>query len=259
MIYPVLFRIGEFEVTSFGVLVAVGALVGLWIFQRELKHSGIADDAVDVGMAGIFGGLAGAKLLWVAEHFGEAPLLSLLLSRGGMSWFGGFAGGLLAGIVLMRIRRLPIVGVLAAATPGLAIGHAIGRIGCFLVGDDYGSPSNLPWAVAFPQGLPPTVVPVHPTQLYEAIALLPIAYALVRWRRMERDDRFVLGAYLLMAGLLRFAIEFVRVNERVVGVLTVAHLASLAAAIAGGWLLATHRTGRGFFPASGKNSGPPDR
>ena len=79
-----------------------------------------------------------------------------LLSRGGMSWFGGFAGGVVAGLVLMRRRRLPITAVLAAATPGLAVGHAIGRIGCFLVGDDYGRPSDLPWAVAFPEGLPPT-------------------------------------------------------------------------------------------------------
>ena len=211
---------------------------------HTVQRSKGADGAVDAGMAGIFGGLAGAKLLWVAEHFGEEPFVSLLLSRGGMSWFGGFAGGLLAGLVVMRIRRLPITGVLAAATPGLAIGHAIGRIGCFLVGDDYGRPSNLPWAVAFPEGLPPTVVPVHPTQLYEAIALLPIAFVLIRWRRSGRDDRFVLGGYLVMAGALRFAIEFVRVNERVLGPLTVAHLASQAAAAAGGWLMATRSTKR---------------
>lgn len=236
-IYPVLFRIGDFEITSFGVLVALGALVGWWMLGRELKRSGLPDGAADAGMAGVFGGLAGAKLLWVAEHFGEEPFVALLLSRGGMSWFGGFAGGLLAGIATLRVKRLPVLRVLAAATPALAIGHAIGRIGCFLVGDDYGRPSNLPWAVAFPEGLPPTSVPVHPTQLYEAIVLIPIALILIRWRRADRDDRFVLGAYLVMAGLLRFLIEFVRVNERVVGALTVAHLASLAAVIAGAILV----------------------
>ena len=243
--YPVLWRIGAFEITSFGVLVAVGALVGLWIFRRELRRSGLPINAVDAGMAGVFGGMAGAKLLWVAEHFGEEPFVALLVSRGGMSWFGGFAGGLLAGIVTLRVKRLPVLRVLAAATPALAIGHAIGRIGCFLVGDDYGRPSDLPWAVAFPEGLPPTIVPVHPTQLYEAILLLPIAYILVRWRRNGRDDRFVLGAYLVMAGLLRFLIEFVRVNERVAGPLTVAHLASLAATIAGAVLI-----GAAFRPRS---------
>jgi phosphatidylglycerol:prolipoprotein diacylglycerol transferase len=190
-------------------------------------------EALDAALAGIVGGLAGAKLLWVAEHFGEEPLLDLLLSRGGMSWFGGFAGGVLAGLVVMRRKQLPIVAVLAAATPALAVGHAIGRIGCLLVGDDYGRPTDLPWAIAFPEGLPPTTVPVHPTQLYEAAALVPLAILLVRWRGRGRHDAFVLGAYLVLAGGIRFAIEFVRVNERVLGPLSVAHLASLLAMVIG--------------------------
>jgi phosphatidylglycerol:prolipoprotein diacylglycerol transferase len=219
------------------VLVAVGSLVGLWLFTRELRRAGLPDNTTEVGMAGILGGLAGAKLLWVAEHFGEEPAGSLLLSRGGMSWFGGLAGGLLAGIWLIRRRRLPLVSVLAAATPGLAVGHAIGRVGCFLVGDDYGRPSDLPWAVAFPEGLPPTTVPVHPTQLYEAIALIPMAVVLLRWRRQGRSDRLVLGGYLLLVGALRFLIEFVRVNDRVIGSLTVAHLAALMAIAAGAFVL----------------------
>lgn len=228
-IYPVLFRIGGFEVTSFGVLVAIGALVGLWLFARELRRSGLPEAGVDAAIAGVMGGMAGAKLLWVVEHLGEEPALALLLSRGGMSWFGGFAGGVLAGLVVMRLKRLPQMATLAAAAPALAVGHAIGRIGCFLVGDDYGTPTALPWGVAFPEGLPPTVVPVHPTQLYEAAALVPLAYLLVRWRRNGRPDTFVLGGYLLLAGAIRFAIEFLRVDVRVVGVFSVAHLASLGA------------------------------
>ena len=225
--YPVLLRIGGFEVTSFGVLVAAGALIGLWILSRELARSGLPPDALDAAIAGVVGGLAGAKLLWVAEHFGGEPVLDLLLSRGGMSWFGGFAGGVLAGLAVMQWKRLSKMAVFAAATPALAVGHAIGRIGCFLVGDDYGRPSTLPWAIAFPQGLPPTTVPVHPTQLYEAAALVPLAILLFRWRRQRRSDALVLGGYLMIAGAIRFLIEFVRVNDRVVGPLTVAHIASL--------------------------------
>ena len=171
--------------------------------------------------------MAGAKLLWVFEHLGEEPAIDLLLSRGGMSWFGGFAGGVLAGLVVMQRKRLPKVAILAAATPALAVGHAIGRIGCFLVGDDYGRPTDLPWGIAFPDGLPPTTVPVHPTQIYEALALVPLAVLLFRWRRQERADAFVLGAYLLVAGAIRFAVEFLRVNERVVGPFSVAHVASM--------------------------------
>ncbi len=227
--YPVLFRISGFDVTSFGAMVAVGALVGLWLFQREVRQSGLPASAVDAAVAGVVGGMVGAKLLWSLEHRGEAPALDLLLSRGGMSWFGGFAGGIGAGLLVMVWRRLPMLTVLAAATPGLASGQALGRVGCFLVGDDYGRPTQLPWGVAFPQGLPPTVVPVHPTQLYEAAALVPLAWLLIRLRRTGRSDRYVLGAYLMLAGSIRFLIEFIRVDVRVVGNLSVAHLASLAA------------------------------
>jgi phosphatidylglycerol:prolipoprotein diacylglycerol transferase len=235
--YPVLFRIGGFEITSFGAMVAVGALVGLWIFRRELRRAKLPDSAADAALAGIFGGMAGAKLLWVTEHAGEAPFTELLFSRGGMSWFGGFAGGLLAGMAVMRLRGLPLVPVLSAATPALAIGHAIGRVGCLLVGDDYGTPTDLPWGVAFPEGLPPTFEPVHPTMIYEALLLLPLAWLLIRARASRVPDRIVLGGYLASAGLIRFTIEFLRINERVVGPLSVAHIAALLAVATGGWLV----------------------
>lgn len=192
--YPVLFRIGSFEVTSFGVLLAVAALVGIWLFARELARSGLPRDAVDTAIVGVIGGLLGAKPLWVLEFMGEQPVTELLFSRGGVSWFGGLIGGVGTGVWMLRRRRVPIVRALAAATPALAVGHAIGRIGCFLVGDDYGRPSDLPWAVAFPQGLPPTEVPVHPTQLYEALALAAIAWVLIRWRRAGFLITWCLGA-----------------------------------------------------------------
>ena len=222
-------------------MVATGALVGLFVLERELRRSRLPESALEAGIAGVIGGMAGAKLLWVAEHLGEEPFLDLLLSRGGMSWFGGFAGGILAGVWVMRRKRLPVLPVIAAATPALAVGHAIGRIGCFLVGDDYGRPTNLPWGVAFPRGLPPTDVAVHPTQLYEALALVPLAWLLIRWRRTGRSDTFVVGIYLAAAGAIRFAIEFIRVDVRVLGPLSVAHLASLAAIAAGIMVLARER------------------
>jgi phosphatidylglycerol:prolipoprotein diacylglycerol transferase len=242
-IYPVLFRIGTFEVTSFGVLVAIGALLGVWVFGRELRRSGLPASALDAAIAGLIGGMAGAKLLWADEHAGEEPLLDLVLSRGGMSWFGGFAGGLLSGVVVMIRKRIPVWSTLAAATPALAIGHAVGRIGCFLVGDDYGRPTDLPWGIAFPQGLPPTTVPVHPTQIYEALALVPVAWFLFRRRATRRPDRSLIGAYLILTGSIRFAIEFIRINEHVLGVLTIAHLASLAAVAVGAFLLIRRRPG----------------
>jgi phosphatidylglycerol---prolipoprotein diacylglyceryl transferase len=223
-------------------MVGVGALVGIWLFMRELAFSKISPSAVDAALVGVIGGMAGAKLLWVFEHLGEEPALTLILSRGGMSWFGGFAGGLGAGVWMLSRRRVSVIAALSAATPALAVGHAIGRIGCLLVGDDYGRPSSLPWAIAFPEGLPPTLTPVHPTQIYEALALMPLAWLLIRWRRQQRPDAAVLGLYLAGAGAIRFAIEFLRINTRVLGNLSVAHLAALTITIIGiGILLTTRR------------------
>lgn len=243
--YPVLFRIDSFDVTSFGAMVAVAALVGLWLFRRELRWSGLPLAAVDAGIYGVVGGLLGAKLLWTIEHSGEGPLSALLFSRGGLSWYGGLLGGVGAGLAYIAFKGWPIVPILAAATPALAFGHLIGRIGCFLVGDDYGRPSTLPWAVAFPEGLPPTTVPVHPTQLYEAIGLAVLGWWLLRWRRGGVPDTVVLARYLIGAGALRFIVEFIRVNERVAFGLSVAHAVSLAAIGLGvGMLLMSQPEGR---------------
>lgn len=231
--YPVLFRIGNFEVTTFGVMVAIGAMAGLWLFRRELARRQLPDAAADAAIAGLLGGLAGAKLLYVAEHMATESAWSLLTDRGGMSWFGGFLGGVGAGLLMMLVKRWPVVPVLAAATPALAAGHLLGRIGCFLVGDDYGRPTTLPWGVAFPQGLPPTDVPVHPTQLYEAAFLGVLTWLLIRWRAGRVADLAVIGRYLFLTAAFRFALEFLRVNERVAGPLTVAHLFAAALAAIG--------------------------
>jgi phosphatidylglycerol:prolipoprotein diacylglycerol transferase len=237
--YPTLIRIGSFEITTFGAMVAIAALVGLWICGREAARNGLSPQAVDAAMAGVIGGLLGAKLMWAIEFSGDAPFSSLLFSRGGLSWFGGFIGGVGSGLWFLNRYRVPLMPALSAAAPALAIGHAIGRIGCFLVGDDYGRPSTLPWAVAFPRGLPPTLDRVHPTQLYETAGLIPIALLLLYWRRRGVGDRVVFARYLVLAGSLRFLIEFVRVNLRVLGPLTLAQLISLTVVLVGMVMLMT--------------------
>ena len=117
--YPVFFRIGTFEVTSFGVMVGVAALVGVALFRRELGRSALPTDAADAGIVGVIGGFVGAKLLWTLEHAGDGPLTERLFSRGGLSWYGGLIGGVGAGLVYIILRGWPIVPTLAAATPAL--------------------------------------------------------------------------------------------------------------------------------------------
>ncbi|MCU1383019.1 MAG: Prolipoprotein diacylglyceryl transferase [Acidobacteria bacterium] len=242
--YPVIGRVGSFEISSFGLMVAIAALVGLWIFSRELARSHLRADAVDAAAIGVAAGLLGAKLLFVAEHAGEEPLAGLLFARAGLSWYGGFGGGVAAGLLTLSRKRLPMVPVLAAATPALTAGHALGRIGCFLVGDDYGRPTSLPWGVAFPEGAPPTVDRVHPTQLYEAAVLVVVTWLLIRWRRAGVDDRHVLGRYLVAIGVTRFVIEFLRINVRVALDITVAQWASLIVVAIGTALLRVPATRR---------------
>ena len=237
--YPTLLRFGGIEITTFGALVAVAAMVGLWIFGRELARSGLPSSGVDAALIGVLGGLAGAKIIWAIEFRHDAPFFSLLFSRGGLSWFGGLLGGVGFGVWSLHRRRIPLVAALAAAAPALAVGHAIGRIGCFLVGDDYGRPTDLPWGVAFPRGLPPTTVPVHPTQLYESAGLAIIAVVLVRWRRKGAADAVVFGRYLMLAGALRFVVEFLRINAHVAGPLTLAQVFSGVIMVIGLWFMRT--------------------
>lgn len=240
--YPVLFRVGSYDVTTFGLMVALGAGLGVLLLRRELarRHLDVSG-GVDAALVGVLGGLAGAKALYVLEHFHEG-LGETLLSRGGMSWFGGLVGGLLAGLIVVRAKRLPVMPLLAAAAPALTLGHGVGRIGCFLVGDDYGRPTDLPWGIAFPEGLPPTLARVHPTQIYEAIALFFFTWLLVRWRRQGVGDMDLFGRYLVLVSVTRFLIELVRVNVRVALGLTVAQWFALGGTALGIALLTAART-----------------
>lgn len=251
--YPTLVRIGNFEVTSFGVMVAAGALLGLWILRRETLARGLAGAAADIGVWGVLGGLLGAKLLYVAEHAGQEALIALVFDRGGLSWFGGLVGGLAAGLAAARHRRLPWMALLAAAAPALAAGQAVGRIGCFLVGDDYGRPTALPWGISFPHGVPPTLERVHPTQLYEALLLAGLVALFGRWRRRGVSDAQILAAYLGLAGAGRFAIEFLRLNARVALGFSVAQWASLLLVLASAVLAARQRSAA----ADSRRSVPP--
>lgn len=251
-VYPLAFSLFGLEVTGFGVMMMLGFLAAGWVMQRELQRRGLNPEyAADVVVAGVVGGILGARLWYMALHGGP------LFSRSGLVWYGGFLGGLGAVVATGWWKRVPLRFTFELTAPALALGHGLGRVGCFLVQDDYGIPTTLPWGMKFPQGQPPTtaaalarwvdipagtppntVLAVHPTQLYEVAALLFIFWLLWRLRRHRHAVGWLFGAYLTAIGVERFLVEFVRAkDDRLVGALTVAQITSLVLFVVGLGLL----------------------
>ena len=254
---PVLFEIGGFKVTSFGVMVALGFIVSAWMAARELRRKGLDPEAAwDVAAYAAVGGILGAKLYYMILHLPEtmADPTHALLARSGLVWYGGFLGGTAA--VLWRLHRLkmPIMRFGDALAPALPLGYAVGRVGCFLVGDDYGSPTSVPWAVAFPQGAPPStaanlrafgenipagvpdsaVLAVHPTQLYETGISLVIFAVLWRLRDRFASTGSLFYCWMALAGVERFIVEIFRAkDDRFLGAFSVAQLISVGMIVFG--------------------------
>ncbi len=230
---------------TFGLMVALAFIVAGWLASRRLAELGRPTDwSWEIVVSALVGGVLGAKLWWLAEEwqtFADDPLAGLL-SPVGLVWYGGLLGGTAAVLLWTRRRNAGAVMVADLVAPALALGYAIGRIGCQLAGDgDYGIPSDVPWAMAYPEGTVPTTEEVHPTPVYETLAMAGVAAFLWRLRdRMAPGGVFAL--YLLLAGLERFLVEFVRRNEAVLLGLSLAQFVSLAMIAAGViWLLSLRR------------------
>jgi phosphatidylglycerol:prolipoprotein diacylglycerol transferase len=227
-VYPTLFTIFGFEVSTFGLMVGLAFLVGGQMAALSFEKAGLTrDDAWRVVVWCLVGGILGSKIWYALEQVvrgDPGTLFDHLISRGGLTWYGGLAGGILAAILCIRVAKLPWLTVFNAAAPTLAIGQALGRVGCFLVGDDYGKVTDVPWGIAFPKGLPPTLDPVHPTMLYEVAWLAPLGLWL--WLRRGRSP-FLLGEYLFFAGLGRLWIEAFRVNPDLLGPFSNAQLTAI--------------------------------
>lgn len=268
-----LFRIGSFSISPFGVML-VFAFLGSYLQLRwGMRRLGIGDeeDASALVFAAGVGGIVGAKVYYAILNADWR----LLFDRSGLVWYGGFIVGALAVLLTMRLRGLPGWPMTDVAAPALALGYAIGRIGCFLVGDDYGRPTDLPWGVAFPVGLPattagelrrmfgvdiPGAVPddtllrVHPTQIYETLTCLAI-WGLGVWlfRKGLRPGTAGLVVLALLA-VERFLVEFLRAkDDRFFGPFTLAQMISLAVlliVLAVGWLRGRRtRAADGLTPA----------
>ena len=240
--YPVLFHLFGFPIESFWVAVFFGFLAALLVARSELRRQGHDPGAAyDLILWAYVGGFAGARLFLVVtewEQFQRDPL-GMLLSGSGWVWQGGLMGGVIAVVLKARALGLPLADVADFAGPCLAIGQAIGRIGCQLAGDgDYGVATTLPWGMSYPGGVVPTTERVHPTPVYEALLYFLIFALLWRQRARPHPPGSLFGQYLVCTGAARFAVEFVRRNA-VVGLgLTLAQWVSLASVAIGALLLA---------------------
>lgn len=218
--YPIIIQIGPITIYSFGLMMAVAFLVGGFLTSRELERLGYDPQlGSTLVLWAAVGGLIGARLFLIAEdpsEFLEHPV-STILSGSGFVWYGGLFGGLLATYVVVHRAGVPWLQVADAAAPALALGHAIGRIGCQLAGDgDWGKVTSLPWGMAYPRAIvgwphPPGVF-VHPTPLYEAAAYTAIFFFLWNRRRKGLLPGALLWWYFILAGAARFLVEFVRIN-----------------------------------------------
>ena len=231
--YPVLLEFGPITIHSFGAMVALAFLAGLYVIKKELQRRGIDPElGSSVVTAAMVGGLVGAKFYFVLfetpEGLGGWELLRSLFSGSGLTFYGGFIVSAAAVVWVIRRRQVPVLPVADAIGIGAALGYALGRIGCQLAGDgDYGVPTELPWGMAYPDGVVPTLEIVHPTPVYETLAGLAICSILWFGRTRIETPGVLLCIYLVLSGAARFAVEFIRINQKVLWGLSDAQLISL--------------------------------
>jgi len=225
---------------TFGICFGLAFVVSGAIVARRLKELAKPPDwAYEMVFAALIGGLIGARLYWVLGHTSQVSddFAGNVFGGSGLVWYGGALGGA-AGVLLWAYRKGTLnVHLLDLCSPALAMGYAVGRVGCQVSGDgDYGDATDLPWGMAYPDGVVPTTEVVHPTPIYETLAMGFGGWLL--WRLRDDLRAGVLFAwYLVLAGSERFLVEFVRRNDAVLAGLTEAQLFSLVMAGAGATLL----------------------
>jgi len=214
-VHPIFFGLGPLDIHTYGVLVAIGFIVGLAVAGRRARSEGIpAEQISDLGIWLIIAGMLGGKLFHIIFFWDDfiagwhADGLRSL--REGFVFYGGFILATLAAVVYAHRKRLPLAKLLDIFSPSVALGHAFGRMGCFFNGCCYGKACALPWAVTFPPPHAMAGIPVHPTEIYEALGNLAIFGGLSLFYRHKRFDGQVWWLYVLSYGVLRLGVEFFR-------------------------------------------------
>jgi phosphatidylglycerol:prolipoprotein diacylglycerol transferase len=247
--------LGPITLQTFGIMFALGFVsAGVLVGKRLVELGKPVDWAYEVIFSALAGGFIGARIYYMVQNWDlvQDDFFGSLFSGEGLVWYGGAIGGAVAVLLWARYRDFVSLALLDLCAPALAIGYAVGRIGCQLSGDgDYGKPSDLPWAMSYPDGTVPTTQEVHPTPVYETLTMGLVAFVLWRLRNRFRAG-MLFAVYLVLSGAERFLVEFIRRNDDVFAGLTVPQLESLALMVIGSvWLvLATWGSRRPGEPAS---------
>jgi phosphatidylglycerol:prolipoprotein diacylglycerol transferase len=235
-------HLGPITLQTFGICFAAGFLAAAAVLSRRLREIGRPPDwTYEIIFAGLIGGLIGSRVDYLIQNWDKVShdLLGNLFSGSGLVWFGGALGGTIGVVLWARWRGWLGLQMLDAVAVPLTLGYAIGRIGCQVSGDgDYGTKTNLPWGMPYPHGTVPTTNDVHPTPIYETLAMGLIA--LLLWQLRDRFRPGVLfGLYLVLSGLERLLVEFIRRNSDAALGLTLPQLISVAMILAGAaWIAA---------------------
>ncbi len=219
--FPKIFSIGSFFLPTYGVLVALGFLAGLWVTVRLARRSGLDTEKItNLAVYVALGGLIGAKLLMIVFDWPDIQIFSISTLQAAGVFQGGLILALITAFVYIRHYKLPVLAVSDAFAPGVALGHSIGKLGCFAAGCCWGKECTLPWGVTFrnPEANALTGVPLdvrlHPAQLYESIAEA-LLFAFLYWRYSKsHPPGQIIGLYLVISSVLRFFIEFDRFHEQ---------------------------------------------
>ena len=269
--YPIIFDFGvisifgfEFHpvINSYGFMLMMAFYSCYYFLNKDLNRLGYdAKLASDIVFAAAVGGILGSKIYYLIENFErvKADPTGMIFSGAGLVFLGGLMGGTIGVTYVIKKNKLSWIKFADIVAPLLILGYAVGRVGCLLVGDDYGLPTNVPWGIAFPNGLPPStysvfqsyypwvnlegfspgVLKVHPTQIYESV----IGFGIFNYLYQKRSKVVIVGSlfftYLIFAGVERFFIEFLRVNSKYLFGLSGSQLISLIMILIGAWFL-TH-------------------
>lgn len=269
--YPIIFDFGvisifgfEFHpvINSYGFMLMMAFYSCYYFLDKDLNRLGYdAKLASDIVFAAAVGGILGSKIYYLIENFErvKADPTGMIFSGAGLVFLGGLMGGTIGVTYVIKKNKLSWIKFADIVAPLLILGYAVGRVGCLLVGDDYGLPTNVPWGIAFPNGLPPStysvfqsyypwvnlegfspgVLKVHPTQIYESVIGFGIFYYLYQKRSKVVIVGSLFFTYLIFAGVERFFIEFLRVNSKYLFGLSGSQLISLIMILIGAWFL-TH-------------------